>query len=79
MRILTLENVIEKTTMPGDSIVNNSKAGHFPDPVELLDGRVGWIESEVEAWIRDMVEDRDIDKNGLSIWAYDTHQGHSSN
>lgn len=78
MRILALEDVIEKTAMPEDIIVESSKTGHFPDPIELLDGNAGWIESEVEAWIRDSIEDRDIDKSGLTPWNYDTHRGHSS-
>tara|TARA_R110001583_G_scaffold24480_10_gene89316 strand:+ start:14299 stop:14529 length:231 start_codon:yes stop_codon:yes gene_type:complete len=75
MRLLKLEDVIKKTALSGESIIDNSKAGKFPSPVPLFDGREGWVESELDAWIRESIEDRDIDNGSRTIWSlgsYDT-------
>jgi prophage regulatory protein len=34
-------------------------SGRFPRHVMIGDNRVGWIESEVEAWINGLIETRD--------------------
>jgi prophage regulatory protein len=35
------------------------KAGNFPRRIKLGPNRVGWVEDEVEAWLRQRMEDRD--------------------
>lgn len=35
------------------------KAGRFPKRVQLGPGRVGWVESEVLAWLTERIEKRD--------------------
>lgn len=73
MRILKLEDVIKKTTLSAKSIINNSSAGNFPSPVPLFDDKLGWVESEVDAWIRDSIEDRDIDNGSRTMWSYSSY------
>lgn len=34
-------------------------AGDFPRRVKLGQNRVGWVRSEIEDWIRDLIEQRD--------------------
>jgi prophage regulatory protein len=31
----------------------------FPKPVQIIGGRVGWIASEVEAWMQERIAERD--------------------
>ena len=35
------------------------KAGLFPKRVQLGPGRVGWVESEVQAWLQERIRARD--------------------
>ncbi|MCW5699260.1 MAG: AlpA family phage regulatory protein [Rhodospirillales bacterium] len=34
------------------------KAGQFPQKVQISAGRVGWLESEIEAWLRARADER---------------------
>lgn len=52
-RILRLPKVIEKTGTPRSSIYEQIKLGNFPKPVRLGVRSVGWLEEEVEKWIRE--------------------------
>jgi prophage regulatory protein len=36
------------------------KAGKFPRRLKLGPNRVGWVEDEVEAWLRQRMEDREV-------------------
>jgi predicted DNA-binding transcriptional regulator AlpA len=73
MRLLKIEDVMRKTTLSAKSIINNSSAGKFPSPVPLFDDKEGWVEAEVDAWIRDSIEDRDIDNGSRTIWSYESY------
>jgi prophage regulatory protein len=35
------------------------KAGHFPKPIKLSAQRVGFVESEVDAWLKAKIAERD--------------------
>jgi prophage regulatory protein len=50
-RILRLPEVLKRTGMGRNTIYRATREGKFPQAVELLGGRVGWLESEVDAWI----------------------------
>ena len=41
------------------------KAGRFPARVRLSEGRIGWLERDIEAWIasRPTVQDQDQDQD----------------
>jgi prophage regulatory protein len=54
--LLRLAHVVEITKLPPSSVYAEMRDGDFPRPVALSANRVAWIESEVQAWIRDRIE-----------------------
>ena len=51
-RVLSLSAVREATSLGRSSIYASVSAGTFPRPVKLtVSRRVGWLASEVAAWI----------------------------
>ena len=45
------------------------KAGRFPKRVQLGPGRVGWVESEVLAWLEERIRARDTQISKLTTFA----------
>lgn len=59
MRILRLAHVLERTGIRAKSTVYRwIRAGRFPAPVRLGPGLIGWPEHEVEAWLRERLNER---------------------
>ncbi|MGR5254340.1 AlpA family phage regulatory protein [Vibrio astriarenae] len=56
MRFLKLQQVMDKTTLCRSSIYNLIKAGDFPKNVTVMGKRKAWLESEVEGWMQDKIE-----------------------
>ncbi len=50
-RILRLPKVIEATGLDRSTIYEAMSAGTFPRPVKLGARAVGWMESDVTAWL----------------------------
>lgn len=50
-RILTIDEVTERTSLPRTTIWRRVRDGTFPPPIQLSPGRIGWLESEIDAWI----------------------------
>ena len=50
-RILRLREVMARTGLSRTTIYRWRRAGRFPQPVRLGTRNVGWIESELEAWM----------------------------
>ena len=59
MRILRREAVTEKTGLERSAIYQRMALGTFPKQVKLSAKAVGWLESEVDAWIASKVAQRD--------------------
>ena len=59
MRLLTKKEVRSKVCYSPQHIARLEKAGLFPKRVQLGLNRVGWVEEEVDQWIRDRIDDRD--------------------
>ncbi len=59
MRVLRLGAVIQVTGLARSTIYKLISTGDFPASVPLTGRSVGWIESEVSAWIRTRVALRD--------------------
>lgn len=57
-RILRLDAVVEKTGKPRSSIYWMIEHGLFPKQIKLGERSVGWIESEVDEWIKQRIEAR---------------------
>ena len=54
-RIVRLPDVQARTGLSRSTIYVRVAAGSFPKPVHLGARAVGWIESEVDAWIRQQI------------------------
>lgn len=58
-RILRLPKVLARTGLGRSAAYEGIKAGTFPAPVHLTARAVGWIESEINAWIEARAAARD--------------------
>ena len=59
-RILRLAEVKQRTGRPTSSIYADIAAHTFPGPIPLGAKAVGWLESEVDAWITERIAERDL-------------------
>ena len=55
IRILRLPEVQARTGLSRSTIYLRLEQGRFPRPVALGARAVGWIESEIDAWIRERI------------------------
>lgn len=51
MKVLSAKAVAAKTSLSIPHIRRATKEGNFPQPVQLSEARMGWLESDVDAWI----------------------------
>lgn len=51
--------VLQRTGLPHSTLYELISRDAFPRPVQLSKRAVGWIEAEVEAWMRERIEQRD--------------------
>jgi prophage regulatory protein len=59
LRILRLSAVKAKTGQATSTIYAAMASGNFPRPVSLSERSVGWLESEVDDWVRSRIAARD--------------------
>ncbi len=59
LKILRLDTVIESTGLARSTIYKLVGLGEFPKPVPLVGRSVGWVESEVQEWIKGRIGQRD--------------------
>lgn len=59
MRLLSKKQVRELVLYSPSHIARLEAAGRFPKRVRLGQGRVGWVEDEVQDWLRVLVARRD--------------------
>lgn len=50
-RVIDLDEVMRRTTLSRSTIYDWMEKGLFPRSIELGPRRVGWLESDIEAWI----------------------------
>jgi prophage regulatory protein len=50
-RVLRLPQVLDRTGLSRSSLYRLHAAGTFPRRVQISERSVGWIESEVDAWL----------------------------
>ena len=55
IRILRLPEVQARTGLSRSTIYMRLELGRFPRPVSLGARAVGWIESEIDEWIRERI------------------------
>lgn len=57
--ILRLPAVKQKTGQSRSTIYDKVQRGEFPAPVKIGERAVGWVEAEVDSWVKDLIEARD--------------------
>lgn len=55
LRILRRRQVEERVGLSCSTIYAAVAAGTFPKPIQLGAQSVGWVESEVDAWLRERI------------------------
>lgn len=55
LRILRRRKVETKTGISRSSIYDGIKKGSFPKPIQLGQQSVGWLESEIDAWLLERI------------------------
>lgn len=55
--ILRLAEVIARTKLSRSTIYNRIAQGNFPAPIPLGGRTIGFIEAEVEHWLKQLIED----------------------
>ncbi len=63
MKIIRLKDVIEITGLSRSTIYARMSIGEFPVSVNLGGNAVGWVSSEVCAWLENRITERDERKN----------------
>lgn len=59
MKLIRIQEVMERTALRKSTIYKYMNLGKFPQQIKLSARAVAWVESEVEAWIRDHMAQRD--------------------
>lgn len=54
--IIRRDQVIARTGLSFSSIYRRVRAGQFPTPIHLGGNSVGWIETEVDAWVEERIQ-----------------------
>lgn len=63
MRFLRLSEVQERVGLGRTSIYKMMGEGKFPKPVNTLGRNVAWLDSEIDEWMMDRIDE----KRGLSV------------
>ena len=50
-RVLSTRSTMALTTLSRTSLWRLSRQGSFPSPIQLSQSRIGWRESDVNAWL----------------------------
>ena len=58
MRILRKHEVLHRVGLSGMEIWRREKAGRFPRKVRLGPNSVGWVETEIDAYVEQLVAAR---------------------
>ena len=61
MKLIKLRTVMDITGLARSTIYKHIADGAFPKPVSLGERAVAWVESEVQDWVLDKIEQRDMD------------------
>ena len=59
MKLLTKKEVRARVCYSPQHIARLEKAGSFPKRVQLGLNRVGWVETEIDDWIKARIDERD--------------------
>jgi prophage regulatory protein len=51
-RIILVPEVLTRTGLSRASIHRLAKAGKFPVPRQISEHRIGWLDSEIDSWLK---------------------------
>ena len=68
VRFLRLPEVLARTGLSRSTIYVRLDQGRFPRPVSLGARAVGWIESEVDEWIRERIDKSRVGDSQPRSW-----------
>lgn len=68
MRVLRLAEVRDKTGLARSTLYKYIDAGTFPRPIFLGGRAVGWIDSEIHAWLQEKQVERDMRHEPSRRW-----------
>jgi prophage regulatory protein len=60
MKLIKLKDVMDITGLGRSTIYKYITEATFPKPVSLGKKSVAWVESEVQEWIMEKIEERDV-------------------
>lgn len=63
LSVIRLPIVRARTGLGTSMIYAEMAAGRFPKPIRLSARTVGWLEAEVDEWLRSRVKERDFAKS----------------
>jgi prophage regulatory protein len=63
VRILRLAEVRLRTGLSTSSIYNRARDGSFPKQIPLGANSIGWLESEITAWLAARIAERDLPRS----------------
>lgn len=55
-RLLSVEQVMDRTTLSETEIRRRTADNKFPKPIRLSAKRIAWIPSEVTAWVQEQIK-----------------------
>jgi len=55
LKVIKLNDVIEKTTLSKSTIERKMKSNTFPKSIKLSSRAIGWIEEDINGWINDRI------------------------
>lgn len=53
-RLLPMRDVTDLTSLSASSIRRLSRENKFPQPIQVTESRVAWLEKDVSKWIEDV-------------------------
>ncbi|WP_262459585.1 AlpA family transcriptional regulator [Alloalcanivorax balearicus] len=64
MKIMRLKEVMDTTGLKRSAIYKAISEGRFPKQVSLGARAAGWVADEIESWIMERIEERDMAYEG---------------
>ena len=55
MKILSAKDVAQKTSLSVPHIRRVAKSNLFPAPIRLSESRLGWLEEDIDAWLKQTI------------------------
>lgn len=61
MKLIRIKDVMDRTGLGRSTVYKYISLGQFPKPIKLSSRSVAWVESEIDAWIKQGIERRDYE------------------